>query len=61
LAEAALRQLRDSFPGNVDPAQVLLKVIALSRLYSARVLDKKAQRLSFENGGGAVPIIKRLQ
>lgn len=46
LAEDALRQLRECFPENVDPAQVILKVIALNRLYSSRVLDKDIEDLA---------------
>jgi hypothetical protein len=39
LGENALRQLRGQFPRNIDPAQVLLKVIVLNKLYSTRVND----------------------
>lgn len=46
LAEDALRQLRECFPANVDPAQVIVKVIALNRLYSARVLDKDIEEMA---------------
>jgi hypothetical protein len=46
LAEDALRQLRECFPRNVDPAQVIVKVIALNRLYSARVLDKDIEMVA---------------
>ena len=46
LAEDALRQLRECFPRNVDPAHVIVKVIALNRLYSARVLDKDIEMVA---------------
>jgi hypothetical protein len=46
LAEDALRQLRECFPENVDSAHVILKVIALNRLYSARVLDKHIEMVA---------------
>jgi hypothetical protein len=39
LGEDALRQLREQFPNNSDPAQVLLKILVLNKLYSARVDD----------------------
>jgi len=37
LGEDALAQLITRFPHNTDPAQVLLKVIALNQLYSTRI------------------------
>lgn len=40
MAEDALRQLRECFPTNANQPQVIVKVLALNRLYSARVLDK---------------------
>src|ERR1700678_3131168 len=46
LAEDALRQLRECFPRNHDPAHVILKVIALNRLYRARVLDKHIEMVA---------------
>ena len=39
LGEKALRLLRQQFPLNTDPSQVLLKVLVLNKLYSARVDD----------------------
>lgn len=40
LAEASLRELIGAFPHNVNVNHVLLKIIAINRLYRARVLDK---------------------
>ncbi len=37
LGEDALAQLIARFPHNTDPAQVLLKVLALDQLYSTRI------------------------
>jgi hypothetical protein len=39
LGEAALGQLRAQFPRNTETPHVLLKVLALNRLYRAGVLD----------------------
>jgi hypothetical protein len=39
LVEDALGQLRAHFPHNTETSHVLLKVLALNELYSARVLD----------------------
>lgn len=46
LTEEALRQLREVFPYNTDPAQVLIKIIALNTLYSARLRDKDQEDLA---------------
>jgi hypothetical protein len=46
LTEAALRQLRDVFPHNTDTAHVLLKVLVLNKLYSARVRDVDVEPLA---------------
>lgn len=46
MTEEVLRQLREAFPLNTDPAQVLIKIIALNRLYSARVRDKDQEELA---------------
>lgn len=46
LTEHALKKLRDAFPFNTDPSQVLIKIIALNRLYSARVRDKDQEDLA---------------
>ena len=46
LVEEALRQLRDRFPQNTETAHVLLKVLVLNRLYSARVRDIDVEPLA---------------
>jgi hypothetical protein len=48
LGENALSQLQDCFPQNVDPAHVILKAIALNRLYSARVQDQHVEMIARE-------------
>lgn len=39
LTEDALRERRLQFPRNTETSHVLLKVLVLNKLYSARVLD----------------------
>jgi hypothetical protein len=46
LTEAALRQLRDAFPQNIETAHVLLKALVLNKLYSARVRDIDVEPLA---------------
>jgi hypothetical protein len=46
LSEAALRKLREAFPRNVEPAQVLLKVLVLNELYNVRVLGIDVEPLA---------------
>ena len=37
--EDGLRKLRDAFPVNTDPSEVLLKVVTLDNYYSTRILN----------------------
>src|SRR5579871_2875352 len=46
LTESTLALVRATFPLNVDPRQVLIKIIVLNRLYSARVRDKDHEDLA---------------
>jgi hypothetical protein len=46
LAEASLRELIAAFPRNTSVNHVLLKMIAINRLYRARVLDKDMEPLA---------------
>lgn len=58
LGEDALAQLRSAFPNNTDAAQVLLKVIALDKLYSTRIQNvdvvKLAQQITALNIDAAI-------
>lgn len=51
LAESSLRELIGAFPYNADVSHVLLKVIAINRLYRARVLDKDMEALAIHIAG----------
>jgi hypothetical protein len=42
LIEDALRQLREHFRKNVEPSHVLLKVVALNKLYSTNIINVEA-------------------
>jgi len=46
LGEEALDQLRVQFPGNKEISHVLLKVLVLNKLYSARVHDNDVETLA---------------
>jgi hypothetical protein len=46
LIEEALRLLWTQFPHNTETSHVLLKVLVLNKLYSARVLDKDVEPLA---------------
>lgn len=46
LAEDALRQLWERFPRNTETSHVLLKVLALNKLYSTRVRDIDVETLA---------------
>jgi hypothetical protein len=42
IVESALRELFQRFPENVEPARVLLKVVALNRLYNTNIFAVEA-------------------
>ena len=46
LEEDALGQLWTKFPGNTETSQVLLKVLALNKLYSTRINDKDVEPMA---------------
>lgn len=57
LVEAALGQLRAQFPRNTEIPHVLLKVLALNKLYNARVLDIDVEILARHIAGLGIDAI----
>ncbi|HEY6347054.1 MAG TPA: hypothetical protein VIY49_36655 [Bryobacteraceae bacterium] len=60
LAEKAAGELLTQFPNNTEISHVLLKALALNKLYSTRVLDKDIERLARHIAGLCIdPLLRK--